>query len=122
MRRFGSFGTDSREFRVLARMISGTSASDGWRASETPAGNSNPEVCMSIVPQPCARCGELIPAERIEALPDTMVCVTCSKEIGGEFQVVVTPERISKEGSLKKNYGGYSTRKIRKPIKRKGEE
>ena len=77
---------------------------------------------MAIVPQPCARCGELIPAERIEAIPETMVCVACSKEMGGEFQVVVTPERTSKEGSLKKNYGGYSTRKIRKPIKRKDAE
>jgi hypothetical protein len=74
---------------------------------------------MSIVPQPCARCGELIPAERIEAIPETMVCVACSKEMGGEFRVVATPERTSKEGSLKKNYGGYSTRKIRKPIRRK---
>jgi DNA-directed RNA polymerase subunit RPC12/RpoP len=77
---------------------------------------------MAIVPQPCARCGNEISAERIEALPDTMVCVACSKEMGGEFSVVVTPERISKEGSLKKNYGGYSTRKIRKPLKPKGEE
>lgn len=77
---------------------------------------------MTIVPQPCARCGELIPAERIEAIPETMVCVRCSKEMGGEFTVIVTPEKTSKEGSLKKNYGGYSTRKIRKPIKRKDEE
>jgi hypothetical protein len=42
--------------------------------------------------------------------------------MGGEFQVIVMPERTSKEGSLKKNYGGYSTRKIRKPIKRKDQE
>lgn len=77
---------------------------------------------MQIVPQPCVRCGNEIPAERIEALPDTMVCVACSKEIGGEFTVIVTPERTSKEGSLKKNYGGYTTRKLRKPIKRKDEE
>ncbi|MCI0704429.1 MAG: TraR/DksA C4-type zinc finger protein [Planctomycetia bacterium] len=76
---------------------------------------------MAIVPQPCARCGAEIPAERLEALPETMVCVKCSQEIGGEFQVIVTPERTSKEGSLKKNYGGYTTRKIRKPIKRKDE-
>lgn len=77
---------------------------------------------MTIVPQPCARCEELIPAERIEAIPETMVCVGCSREMGGEFRVVVTPERTSKEGSLKKNYGGYSTRKVRKPIRRKDEE
>ncbi len=77
---------------------------------------------MTIVPQPCARCGELIPAERIEAIPETMVCVACSREIGGEFRVYVTPERTSKEGSMKKNYGGYTTQKVRKPIRRKDDE
>jgi len=65
----------------------------------------------------CARCGEEIPAERVEALPETRVCVRCSSEMGGsEFTTVAVPERTSKEGSLKKNYGGYTTRKIRKPI------
>ena len=77
---------------------------------------------MTIVPQPCARCGELIPAERIEAIPETMVCVRCSQEIGGEFKVFVTAERTSKDGSLKKNYGGYATVKVRKPLRRKDEE
>ena len=60
-------------------------------------------------------------AERVEAIPDTMVCVTCAGEMGGsEFLVVVVPEKTSKEGSLKKNYGGYGTRKIRKPFRPKG--
>jgi hypothetical protein len=77
---------------------------------------------MECQPRPCARCGEDIPAERVEALPETRVCVRCSKEMGGEFVVLVTAERTSKEGSLKKNYGGYSTRKVRKPIKPRGEE
>jgi hypothetical protein len=77
---------------------------------------------MECQPRPCARCGEDIPAERAEALPETRVCVRCSKEMGGEFVVVVLPERTSKEGSPKKNYGGYSTRKVRKPIKPRGEE
>jgi len=77
---------------------------------------------MECQPRPCARCGEDVPAERVEALPETRVCVRCSKEMGGEFVVVVLPERTSKEGSLKKNYGGYSTRKVRKPIKPRGEE
>lgn len=73
-------------------------------------------------PQLCARCGCEIPAERLEALPETMVCVKCAGEMGGsEFLIVVTAERTSKEGSLKKNYGGYSTRKVRKPIRRKTE-
>jgi hypothetical protein len=71
---------------------------------------------MTSVPRPCARCGIEIPAERIEAIPETMVCVKCSGEMGGEFKVIVVPERTSKEGSLKKNYGGYETKKIRKPI------
>ena len=74
---------------------------------------------MATEPRACARCGEEIPEERLEALPDTMVCVKCSKEMGGEFKVIVIPERTSKEGSLKKNYGGYTTKKIRKPIPRK---
>lgn len=73
-------------------------------------------------PQACARCGNEIPAERLEALPETRVCVACSREMGGEFTVIVTPEKTSKEGSLKKNYGGYSTRKVRKPIRPKGAE
>jgi hypothetical protein len=67
----------------------------------------------------CARCGKEIPAERIEAIPETMVCVSCSTEMGGEFQVIAIAEKTSKEGSLKKNYGGYSTKKIRKPIRPK---
>lgn len=72
---------------------------------------------MSETPWLCARCGQPIPAERVEALPETEVCVGCSRAMGGEFNVIVIPERISKEGSLKKNYGGYTTRKIRKPIR-----
>lgn len=72
---------------------------------------------MATAQRPCARCGNEIPAERIEAIPETMVCVKCSKEMGGEFQVMVIPERTNKEGSLKKNYGGYITKKIRKPIR-----
>ena len=72
--------------------------------------------------RPCARCGNEIPAERVEALPETRVCVACSRDMGGEFTVYVTPERTSKEGSLKKNYGGYTTRKVRKPIKPKSSD
>ena len=73
-------------------------------------------------PQSCARCGNEIPAERLDALPETRVCVACSRDMGGEFTVYVTPERTNKEGSLKKNYGGYTARKVRKPIRPKGAE
>lgn len=74
---------------------------------------------MGVDSRPCARCGGEIPAERVEVLPDTQLCVQCSTEMGGEFQVFAVPERTSKEGSLKKNYGGYTTRKVRKPIRPK---
>ena len=69
--------------------------------------------------EPCARCGGEIPAERLEAIPETQLCVQCSAEMGGEFTVYAIPERTSKEGSLKKNYGGYATKKVRKPIRPK---
>lgn len=73
---------------------------------------------MTAIPRLCAGCDTEIPAERVEALPETQVCVRCSERMGGEFKVYVIPERTSKEGSLKKNYGGYATRKVRKPIPR----
>jgi hypothetical protein len=73
-------------------------------------------VTMTAVRRTCVRCGGEVPAERVEALPDTQVCVTCSTEMGGEFRVYVEAERTSKDGSLKKNYGGYGTRKVRKPL------
>jgi hypothetical protein len=77
---------------------------------------------MEFEPRPCARCGAEIPAERVEAIPETMVCVKCAGEMGGsEFTVIVVPERTNKEGSLKKNYGGYGIRKIRKPLRKKEE-
>lgn len=75
---------------------------------------------MTFEPRPCARCGNEIPAERVEAIPETMVCVKCAGEMGGsEFVVIVVPEKTSKEGSLKKNYGGYGTRKVRKPLQKR---
>jgi hypothetical protein len=87
---------------------------------EGPITHPSEEDRMAAEPRPCARCGAEIPAERVEALPETIVCVNCAAEMGGsEFQVVVIPERTSKEGSLKKNYGGYHTKKIRKPIRPK---
>lgn len=71
---------------------------------------------MVIAIQPCACCENEIPAGRQEALPETMVCIECSRVMGGEYIIYVTPERTSKEGSLKKNYGGCGIRKVRKPL------
>jgi hypothetical protein len=64
----------------------------------------------------CQRCQKEIPEERLEALPDTRVCVACSKAIGGEFEMVAVPVNIGKSGSLKKNYGGINVRKRRRRI------
>ena len=74
---------------------------------------------MATPTRPCQRCNAEIPAERIEALPDTRVCVTCSQEIGGEYELRLVRENLGKAGSLKKNYGGVGFRKIRRPIRPK---
>jgi hypothetical protein len=49
----------------------------------------------------CLFCGAEIPAERLEILPDTLVCCGCSRKIGGEFELEVTLSGIAKAGSLK---------------------
>jgi hypothetical protein len=55
----------------------------------------------------------------VEALPEGRLCIKCSQEVGGEFEVRFTQENLSKPGSLKKNYGGVSLQKNRRPIKPK---
>jgi hypothetical protein len=69
--------------------------------------------------RPCQRCGSIIPAERIEVVPDTRLCVECSKAIGGKFDRMITTDNLAKSGSLKKNYGSFTVEKTRRPIKRK---
>jgi hypothetical protein len=66
--------------------------------------------------RPCQRCGTEIPAERIEVLPETRLCVNCSQAVGGEFDLTITPENLAKSGSMKKNYGGFTVQKRRKPL------
>ena len=43
-----------------------------------------------------------IPKERVEAIPETLVCVKCSEKIGGEFELNVRVGSTGKVGSLKK--------------------
>jgi len=74
---------------------------------------------MAVSPRFCQRCDKEIPAERIEALPGTLICVQCSQEIGGEFTVTAIPDNIGKSGSLKKNYGAWNIHKVRRPIRPK---
>jgi hypothetical protein len=57
----------------------------------------------------CEICKQLIDAERAECRPMTRLCIKHAQEIekyGGEFKLAIVEERISKHGSLKKNYGG----------------
>lgn len=65
----------------------------------------------------CQRCNEEIPQERVEALPDTVICVKCSKAIGGEYDLAVIADSMGKASSLKKNYGAFTLEKRRKRIK-----
>jgi hypothetical protein len=75
---------------------------------------------MPAKTRPCQRCGIEIPLERIEALPQTRLCVGCSKAVGGEFDLTVIPENLAKSGSLKKNYGSWEVRKTRRPLPPRG--
>jgi hypothetical protein len=71
---------------------------------------------MAIQPQPCARCQELIPVERLRLVPKTRLCVKCSQEVGGEYTMVVSRVRTSKTGSLKRNYGDVEVARVPKRI------
>jgi hypothetical protein len=64
----------------------------------------------------CERCGEDIPEARLRALPETRLCLTCSREIGGDYVTYVIAENTGKPGSLKKNYGSWSVKRKLRPI------
>ncbi|MGH9761941.1 MAG: TraR/DksA C4-type zinc finger protein, partial [Blastocatellia bacterium] len=55
----------------------------------------------------CKRCGAVIPPARLKALPDTVLCVKCSEEIGGDYETIAVAENLAKASSLKKNYGSW---------------
>jgi hypothetical protein len=57
---------------------------------------------MAVKTRPCQRCKAEIPPERIEALPQTRLCVKCSREVGGDFVQRVVVNSTGKQGSLKK--------------------
>lgn len=64
----------------------------------------------------CIRCRKEIPAERVEALPETELCIKCSEAVGSDFILVAHNERTSKPGSMKHNYGGVSVKLVRRHI------
>ena len=64
----------------------------------------------------CEICKQPIEADRAEAIRDTRLCVEHARQIaryGGEFVLTAVQERTSKPGSLKRNYGGIDTAKLR---------
>jgi DksA/TraR C4-type zinc finger protein len=77
---------------------------------------------MSIPQRSCKRCGETIPERRLQVLPHTRLCLTCSQEIGGDFKTYAVPENTGKPGSLKKNYGSWKIGRKLRPITRKDAE
>jgi hypothetical protein len=62
----------------------------------------------------CERCKKEIPAERLEAVPASRLCVACSQKTGGDTTLVAKDENLAKKESLKKNYGSVSARVTRK--------
>lgn len=56
---------------------------------------------MAVKPRPCARCKTMIAVERLEAMPQTRLCIKCSQETGGDVKLRVNIRRQSKPGSLK---------------------
>lgn len=65
----------------------------------------------------CRRCGNPIPEARLEAIPDTLVCVKCSEKIGGEFELEVKVSSTGKAGSLKHTGQDVSIKRQRRPLK-----
>lgn len=64
----------------------------------------------------CTRCKREISAERLEAIPETRLCVKCSQYTGGDTTINAADENLAKKESLKKNYGSVSVRVVRKEI------
>jgi hypothetical protein len=73
---------------------------------------------MPTKTRPCEICKRTIEPERVEAIPETRLCIEHARMIGkygGEFLVTATRESLGKAGSLKKNYGDIATHKTRNP-------
>jgi hypothetical protein len=71
---------------------------------------------MTVRRRPCEICGVEIPAERLECLPETRLCVDHSRMIakyGGEFTLTFAHTNLAKTGSIKRNYGDVTPQKTR---------
>jgi hypothetical protein len=72
---------------------------------------------MSFNERDCRKCGKAIPEARLKALPETLVCVSCSEKIGGEFELEVTVSSTGKVGSLKRTGQDVAVELKRRPLK-----
>lgn len=66
--------------------------------------------------RPCEICNKMIEEERLEAVPQTKLCIDHARAIekfGGEFKLSGSYETTSKQGSLKLNYGGVNVIKTK---------
>jgi hypothetical protein len=64
----------------------------------------------------CRICGAEIPPERLEVIPDTLLCVRCSHKTGGEFELKVRVGGTGKAGSLKITVQEVSVKRQRRPL------
>ncbi len=53
---------------------------------------------MAIKPRMCERCKQWISAERLEAVPQTRLCVECSRLTGGDTRLRVSTKNTGKGG------------------------
>jgi hypothetical protein len=61
-------------------------------------------------------CGKEIPAARLSAMPDTLLCLACSEKTGGEYELEVTIAGTGKAGSLKKTGETVTVKRSRKRL------
>lgn len=64
----------------------------------------------------CEICGATIGEERLEAVPETRLCLEHAKAIqkyGGEFRLTKRRVSLGKTDSLKKNYGDVTSELVR---------
>ncbi len=74
------------------------------------------QTTMETEAKRCRICGVEIPPERLEVIPDTMVCVKCSQKMGGEFELQVRMGGTGKQGSLKKTGVDVIVKRQRRPL------
>jgi hypothetical protein len=87
----------------------------GKTPPESARRTSNQNI-MGTESKRCRICRTEIPPERLEAIPDTLVCVRCSQKIGGEFELEVRVGGTGKPGSLKITGQEVSVKRQRRPL------